>query len=282
MAEASIPVDLRNPGQVFACLGLMEMAQVFCGQTETRFKPDEEIFEIRCLAADNPVRVALTFLAECTIVVEVPQGSTLRDGFKQPVVFNDRGESPARTPKADRLPVRLSDRRGRKLYISSWCDADAGRDLIKFWGGAAGFSAGARMAGQLAAIQGLSRSELDALVDDPFSFASFDAKTAFRLDRRSGYTALELGFSIDQHQNYKIPKYPFAEILATIGLENARPRRNDSRVSYSYGAWLNWLPLHLARPTLGLSALGFDVNSFTMTLAEPNDYDRVIVEVVSL
>jgi hypothetical protein len=27
MAEASIPVDLLNPGQVFACLGFMEAAE---------------------------------------------------------------------------------------------------------------------------------------------------------------------------------------------------------------------------------------------------------------
>jgi CRISPR-associated protein Csb3 len=37
MAEASIPVDLINPGQVFACLGLMEAAEILCGPCEGRF-----------------------------------------------------------------------------------------------------------------------------------------------------------------------------------------------------------------------------------------------------
>ncbi len=37
MAEATIPVDLRNPGQVFACLGLMEAAEVLLGPAEGRY-----------------------------------------------------------------------------------------------------------------------------------------------------------------------------------------------------------------------------------------------------
>jgi len=281
MAEASIPVDLRNPGQVFACLGLMEAAEVCCGRPEGRFRVREGAFDIRCDAPSHPVKVVLNFLAKCTLAVEVPKGSEIRDRFKQPVIFNDRGESPSRVPKADRLPVILRDEEGAELYISSWCDSDAGRDPVKFWGGAAGFSAAGRLAGQLAALYGISSSDLGVLVADPFSFESANLKTAFRFDPRSGYTALDMGFSIDQHSTIKMPKYPIVEILAAIGLENARPRRNGSRISYSYGVWHDWLPLWLARPALGLADIGFDVESFTMTLAEPNDYDRVIVEVSS-
>ncbi len=34
MAESSIPVDLFNPGQVFACLGFLEAADVLCGDAD--------------------------------------------------------------------------------------------------------------------------------------------------------------------------------------------------------------------------------------------------------
>lgn len=37
MAEAMIPVDLRNPGQIFACLGFMEAAEILCGPCEGGF-----------------------------------------------------------------------------------------------------------------------------------------------------------------------------------------------------------------------------------------------------
>lgn len=32
MTEASIPVDLLNPGQVFACIGFLEAADVLLGE----------------------------------------------------------------------------------------------------------------------------------------------------------------------------------------------------------------------------------------------------------
>lgn len=37
MAENSIPVDLFNPGQVFACLGFLEAAEVLLGDAEGGF-----------------------------------------------------------------------------------------------------------------------------------------------------------------------------------------------------------------------------------------------------
>ncbi|RMF69984.1 MAG: type I-U CRISPR-associated protein Cas8c, partial [Alphaproteobacteria bacterium] len=37
MAEAAIPVDLFNPGQVFACLGFLEAAEILLGEAEGGF-----------------------------------------------------------------------------------------------------------------------------------------------------------------------------------------------------------------------------------------------------
>ena len=37
MAEADIPVDLLNPGQVFACLGFVEAAEVLLGDATGGF-----------------------------------------------------------------------------------------------------------------------------------------------------------------------------------------------------------------------------------------------------
>ena len=41
MAEASIPVDLFNPGQVFACLGIMELADEVLGGAHGAFLLDD-------------------------------------------------------------------------------------------------------------------------------------------------------------------------------------------------------------------------------------------------
>ena len=40
MAEASIPTDLFNPGQVFACMGFLEAADVLIGDV---FKDDVDV-----------------------------------------------------------------------------------------------------------------------------------------------------------------------------------------------------------------------------------------------
>ena len=48
MASSIIPVDLRNPGQVFACLGLMEATEILLGQ------PCEGAFDFDFSAAAAP------------------------------------------------------------------------------------------------------------------------------------------------------------------------------------------------------------------------------------
>ena len=67
---ASIPVDLFNPGQVFACLGFLEAAEALIGPAQGGFdwrdRPDVW-FELKAHAAENPFEVVLRFLVEADI-----------------------------------------------------------------------------------------------------------------------------------------------------------------------------------------------------------------------
>jgi CRISPR-associated protein Csb3 len=66
MAEAEIPVDLLNPGQVFACLGFLEAADVLLGDAEGSFDWSDEAdvrFLLRAAGEENPVAAVLAFLA---------------------------------------------------------------------------------------------------------------------------------------------------------------------------------------------------------------------------
>ena len=77
MAESSIPVDLFNPGQVFACLGFLEAADMLCGDTEGGFDWSDEAEVKFCLRADgdkNPFEAVLEFLAGAKVKVE-PAGA---------------------------------------------------------------------------------------------------------------------------------------------------------------------------------------------------------------
>jgi CRISPR-associated protein Csb3 len=67
MADPSIPVDLSNPGQVFACLGFMEAAEILLGDAEGGFDWSVEAdvrFKLRAAGARNPFEAVLEFLAE--------------------------------------------------------------------------------------------------------------------------------------------------------------------------------------------------------------------------
>src|SRR5579871_6764169 len=66
MSVASIPVDLFNPGQVLACLGFLEAADVLLGDAEGGFDWSSEGNAKFALAANggrNPCEAVLEFLA---------------------------------------------------------------------------------------------------------------------------------------------------------------------------------------------------------------------------
>jgi CRISPR-associated protein Csb3 len=57
MAPFSIPVDLFNPGQVFACLGFLEAAEVLLGDAKGGFDWSEEVnvrFHLRTKGKESP------------------------------------------------------------------------------------------------------------------------------------------------------------------------------------------------------------------------------------
>ncbi len=67
---ASIPVDLFNPGQVFACLGFLEAAEILLGDAEGGFDWSDEAnvrFRLRAAGEEDPVSAVLEFLAAAEV-----------------------------------------------------------------------------------------------------------------------------------------------------------------------------------------------------------------------
>ena len=75
MADATIPVDLFNPGQVFACLGVVEAAEILLGDAAGVFRWDAEMFHISANGSENPVERVLRFIDEAEVKTRVPAGS---------------------------------------------------------------------------------------------------------------------------------------------------------------------------------------------------------------
>lgn len=76
MTQARIPVDLLNPGQVFACLGLLEAADALLGDAKGGFDwthTDDCGFELCARGTANPVEAVLEFFVEANCERLVPE-----------------------------------------------------------------------------------------------------------------------------------------------------------------------------------------------------------------
>lgn len=167
MSTASIPVDLLNPGQVFACLGFLEAADVLVGDAEGGFKWEPEgvsKFILCTKGADNPFETVLEFLAEADLKPWAPIGyvdssAKKRSARSESDALEDNGadecvgegDQPvlelaptfvARKAERMALPIKLCGRNGTVVELGHWADGSS-RKSFKLYAGnrsAAGIS----------------------------------------------------------------------------------------------------------------------------------------------
>lgn len=287
MATASIPVDLFNPGQVFACFGFLEAADVLLGDAEGGFDWSEEPnvrFLLRAKGGKNPIETVLEFISTADVYTVAPAGSrnataswsvpTRVLGESAPFPFPDP-PSPATLPAV--LEHSGSDGgMSVRLTCDHWGDPSqvTGRDAVKFWAGAAGYPGAALARDAIALVRGKAK----AAVDDPFSLSA-PQSSSFRFDWRRDYIPIDIGFSLNTHAGrIAAVGFPFVELLAAVGLGNARPTRVRA-LEYKYGvlgvhagddgAAEELLDPCLLRAALGGAELPFPMRRFRMYLGWP-------------
>lgn len=243
MAVSDIPVDVMNPGQVFACLGFAEAAEALLGPTESAFCWESEEstrFQLSASGDLDPIESVLSFLDTCMVSALVPNGSngfswkSKRTGKMVPTTIADGGAFPFPEPDSPATyPACLANQEGQQIIINYWGDATR-RDNVKFWAGAGGYPGVALaqdailLAKEVAAERGLV-----SFAGDPFSLSGLQG-SSFRLDWRRDYVPLDAGFSPNEHNHISMQGYPLVELAAAIGLTNARPHRH-TKLDYSYG-----------------------------------------------
>lgn len=279
MAESRIPVDLRNPGQVFACLGLMEAAERVLGaRCEGSFQYEgnetQTCFALAVHGREEPVTEVIRFLAQAEVVAIAPRGSVLSTE-RWKVATEQRADDdprspgpPPATPAA--LPIVLRSQ-GVEVPVEHWSDGGrAGRDNVKFWAGAGGYPGAGLARDALAHVSGLGSNALAEATRDPFQLSA-SMSSSFRFDWRRDYIPLDAGFSLNDHSTMTPVGYPLVEILAAVGLQNARPARVSprDRLAYRYGVSSARLPVVFVRAVLGCQDLGFPLRVFRMRLGWP-------------
>jgi CRISPR-associated protein Csx14 len=279
MAEAAIPVDLLNPGQVFACLGFLEAADILLGNAQGGFDwSDEPDVRFR-LAADgekNPAESVLSFLARATVRSVAPARSDLTtENWDVPTSrVSDDTPFPCAVPNSPAtLPaLYLCEETNEQIVVDHWADSRGAtsRDNVKFWAGAGGYPGAALARDAL----NLVRSRVLDVAKDPFSLWA-EQSSSFRLDWRRDYIPLDIGFSLNNHSSarFRTIGYPLVEILAAIGLTHARPEF-ISKLKYRYGVLgvgpeSELFGPFFLRASLGDSDLPFPLRSFCMNLGWP-------------
>ena len=284
MAESAIPVDLLNPGQVFACLGILETTDVLLGDAAAAFDWNGgrgSTFRVAAAGMEPPVERVMRFLEEARIVTRAPAGSTNPDGWKaswgDAPELDDSGEPfPFPDPNSPAtLPVVLRNDAGNEVMIDYWGDATR-RDNVKFWAGAAGYPGAAIVRDAIKIVRGTMRQH----ANDPFALSGAQSNS-FRFDWRRDYIPSQDGFSPNKHgKNIQMVGFPLVEILAAIGMTHARPSRK-TKLEYRYGV-LGYGNGPLVEPVFHRAALGADTapmpgrsfRRFVMHLDWPGQEDQ--------
>ena len=286
MAEASIPVDLLNPGQVFACLGFIEASDILLHGALGGFDWSDEAnirFRMRADGDENPFEAVLSFLQGAQVTsrsaqeLELDTSSwnvdTIRYSNDEPFPFPPPA-SPATLTAV--LAIDTDEHRfaRHRIEIGHWGDSrgETGRDNVKFWAGAAGYPGAALARDAL----DLVRDEISTSVDNPFHLSA-EQSSSFRLDWRRDYIPIDIGFSLNAHTGprFKTMGYPIVELLAAIGLTHSRPQYIDrSKLHYRYGVLgvgnnnALFAPFFL-RASLGAPDLPFPQRTFRLNLGWP-------------
>jgi len=197
-----VKVDVTNPGQFFACCGLLELADRLWPGAEGWFEGAHFLLHAPGQSQNNANQRFMEVLRKTTFK------ATDESDSGSPIIINLAGVCDLRVDwwlKAVHSASLRTWARGTSYnLLSSLCSESTNAEDI-----VSGFGLAAKMTGRLS------------------------------VDPRSSWTALDAGFSPND-QNFTVATFPLVEFLAGIGLQRNRPRFHEKR--WYYTTWNSPLP----------------------------------------
>lgn len=288
MAETSIPVDLLNPGQVFACLGFLELAEKLLGNAQGSFdwsKGSDTQFKLSASGNANPIASVIGLLATVQVVEVEPVGwqSETTNGARCSATFPsslDSHKDPDGDCTSTKLPIylRFDGTPPKQIAVEHWTDESSRPDFKLYAGNRSGFTIAEDMvhgkrskpSKKTGAVKIINRGveQLWRSDDSGLSATPFDILVpmagSFNFDPRGGWSAIDEGYSPDK-QGHCLQSSPLVEILAAIAMENTRPVE-VRRGTFRYAAWNDLLSVELARIALQGQLPGFSLRRFEFAL----------------
>jgi CRISPR-associated protein Csb3 len=234
-----IPLDLANPGQFFACCGLLELADRLWSGTEGWF--DRGHF-LMSGPREASLRTLLDKLAESTVINTMTPAQNARleqlSSLKKKVREETSGlEEEKKSLESMRREKPIVLRGALDFRIDWFCNDCSGATRFKTWAGQQSVLEIARQMHRGAInTMGDSDSTLWRPVRDiglPFYFDS---------DLGNQGSALDVGFSFDPLGGNELTRIavtcrPTLELLCFIGLQRFRPHEVRRENRFLYTAW---------------------------------------------
>lgn len=222
MPSIRVNVDPTNPGQFFACCGLLELADRLWPGAEGWFTDDLRKFHIEC---DGSLREILAIL-----VMDAPSEITRLEcnGLEvRPIIAHlkfsfDGGSTTAITLDAW---TRIQSFKGviSVAANSPWNFWSGQQTSLTIWSG---------LRDELVVQM---RRFSSAEYEDLFNQRLFQ-KGRFGFDPGPAWNALDAGFSPNE-QGMEVESSPAVELLAAIGVQRFRPVMHRTRESFIYTTW---------------------------------------------
>ncbi len=235
-----IKVDLTNPGQFFACCGMLELAdRLWPGGAEGAFSASGPEFTItrKVNPGDGDATELLTKLATCAINSTMTEDQIARlkkllNKKKTRLTQQDQTEKSCLSKLWEEERIHLHD--PFDIWIDWWSDDRAGGDKFKTW-------AGKQFVIDL--VRGMQKPLRDAAwqelpptrwLMEPSSDGSLPLY--FDADIGGQSSSIDVGFSLDS-LDMRSRTRPLIELAAFVGLQRFRPQSNQAKETFLYTAW---------------------------------------------
>jgi CRISPR-associated protein Csb3 len=251
-----VKVDVTNPGQFFACCGLLELANRLWNGAEGWF--DDGAFQLRTTAniAGSLASSLMTSIMNCRLMNTMTKEQSTRLDELVEMKGNDRRRIPGLEDEKKALeklrreePIVILE--PFNLRIDWFLDDRAGGDRFKTWAGQQSvlqIATAMKEATEVLFRQTLPSEQWLAQTRSgcglPFNFDS---------DLGGQGAALDIGFSFDPLSASATTRIeptvrPCLELFAFVGLQRFRPRQIPQDNRFLYHLWQQPLPPEIAFP----------------------------------
>ncbi len=245
----SVNVDPTNPGQFFACCGLLELADRLWPGAEGWFADGK--FQVAC--GDGALSAVFDTLVGCCLTNTMTEAQHARFQAITAMKVKERKSTPGVEEEERTLGALLREapivlQSPFDMTLDWFADDYAGGSRFKTWAGRQ-------------SVLDISTAMKNALNDpawrneDCLTFSVTKCGLPFNFDSDLGAQggAIDVGFSFDPLAGSALTRIessarPALELLAFIGLLRFRPTEIKGENRFLYTAWNRQLPVQVAMP----------------------------------